>query len=123
MWRGGAMRKRECGSRGRPRGCLSLWLNCLRGVSRHGRDVIQFLADAAPRRADIELVLQIQPELRGRAERLAEAECRIRSDGGFLICNSFDTRPRNTTGLCERTCGQPEWNQKLLPEHFARMHR
>ena len=83
----------------------------LRGLpSSYRTDLLQRLPDPVFRRPHIELILQIQPQLSGRAERLTEPQRGIGRDRGFLIDNSFDARARNATRFRECSGRQAQWN-------------
>src|SRR6516165_5435171 len=89
----------------------------------HRIDLLKLVSNPASRRPHIELVLQVQPKLGRGAERLAEPQRGIGCDRGLFIGNAFDAGARNATRLCKCTCRQAERNEKLLPQHFAGMHR
>src|SRR5262249_25630357 len=65
-------------------------------------DLVQLTPDAELSRADIVGILQVQPELTRRMQRLREPKGCVRSDRGLLVCNPLDPGPRHAASLGER---------------------
>jgi hypothetical protein len=71
-------------------------------AARDRDDAVQLLADPPPGRAHVELVLQVEPEFGGSAQRLAEPERGVRGYRGLLAGDPLNARARNTAGLRKR---------------------
>jgi hypothetical protein len=94
-----------------------------RRVSRHARDLGELLADRLLRRFDVVTVLQVEPELRRGAERLAQAQGGIGRDADRLGGDALDPRARHTHRFRQRAGRQAERNEKFLTQDFAGMER
>ena len=92
-------------------------------LSRHARDLGELLADRPFRRFDIVTVLQIEPDLRRGAKRLAQAQGGVGGDAGRLGGNALHPRARHAHRLCQRAGREAERNKKFLAQHFAGMER
>ena len=80
------------------------------------------LSDMPPCDLQIVVVLQIEPELRRRAEGLAQAKGRVGGDTDILGRNALDARARQVHLAGERASRQLERDKKLLAENFSGVH-
>lgn len=89
----------------------------------HANDLAQFLADRAFRRLDVVAVLQIEPELRRGAERLAQAQRGVGGDAAGLGGNALDPRAWHAHRLGQGAGRQIERHEEFLAQDFAGVER
>ena len=80
----------------------------------HRLDAIESLAQLALRNLDIGVILQIEPQLRRCAERLAEPKGRIGRNSGLLAGDPLDSRARQAASLGQGARREFERNKELL---------
>ena len=111
-------RKRVC-RRSRAPQALNRLLG--RSVRLDPRNPRELLTNRTLRRLDVIAVLQIEPDLRRGAERLAQAQCGVGGDARGLGGDALDAGARYTHGLGQRARGEVERSKKLLAQNFAGM--
>src|SRR5262245_13653876 len=75
------------------------------------------------RRLQVEVVLQIKPEVRRRAEGLAQTKGSVSGDAHVFRCNPVTRRRLNGHLAGDRASGQLEWNKKFFAKDFSSMYR
>lgn len=92
-------------------------------LPRYRYDAVKLLPDTLHRCSHIEIILQVQPELRRSPQRLAEPQRAIGGDRGRLDGDPFDPRARNAASLRQCAGRKSERKQKLFLQDLAGMHR
>src|ERR1700686_5555071 len=80
----------------------------------YGLDSIEKLAEIALRDLNIIIVLQIEPKLCRRAERLGEPQRSIGGNAGLSARDPLDPCARQAAGLSKSARGYFQRNQELL---------
>lgn len=91
----------------------------LRRVAGHACDLGEFPRDRALGCFDVEAILQIEPELRRGAERLAQTQRRIGRNARRLGGDALDARARDPHGFRQRAGRESERTQELFAQNFA----
>ena len=65
--------------------------------------------------------LQVDPEIRRRAEIASEAKCRIRRYAATAKDDVIDARPRHLDSLSQAVDGDFQRSQEIVAQNFARM--
>src|SRR5438105_110663 len=73
-----------------------------------------------PRRLEIEIGLQHQPEVRGISEMARQPERRIGADSAFATCDLGDAAPFNPDFMREHLDIELHWNQEFAPGWILR---
>ena len=138
---GGGARQEGCGRNGNAAAGLTTGSDLLARVQINGDDVASTLrsrstqlaveriraADRIPRNARVRQVefvagLQVQPELRRGAERMAEQHGGLAGDAACAIDDFGDTIRRHTNRLGEPVRTQPKGEKELLLQNLSRMN-
>ena len=88
----------------------------------YGLDTIENLAEIALRDLKIMVILQIEPKLCRRAERLGEPKRGIGGNAGLFAGDAFDPRARQAASLGKSPRRHLQRNQELLPQNLSGMH-
>src|SRR5581483_6715231 len=67
-------------------------------------DAVDDLAEIAPRDLNVIVVLQVEPKLRRRAERLGKPKRGVGGDAGLFAGDPLDPRARQAASLGEGAC-------------------
>lgn len=94
-----------------------------RRVAGHAHDLAKLLADRAFCRFDVVSVLQIEPELRRGAERLAQAQRGVGGNAAGLGGNALDPRARHAHRLGQCAGRQSERHEEFFAQDFAGVER
>jgi hypothetical protein len=86
-------------------------------------DPFQSVSERAAFRLEFEAILQVHPELGGRAEVAAEPQRRVGGDATLSVREPLDPRARHVDGCRQAIGGQAERPEKLLAEHLSRVQR
>ena len=66
--------------------------------------------------------LQVEPQLRRGAERLAQAQRSVGGDAGFLLGDALNARARHVHLPGQRAGGQLKRHQEFLAQNFSGVH-